>query len=81
MVRRETDKTASDIEAISFMASTLEENGKECQAEEKGTSITDLEDNEFKETIKNVRKKLETPVAPAMLLQDEQEQSELGDSW
>ena len=26
----------------------------------------DLEDKEFKETIKNTRKKLETPVAPAM---------------
>ena len=27
---RETDKTASDIQARSFMARTLERNGKEC---------------------------------------------------
>ena len=33
MVRGETDKTASDIEARSFMARTLERNGKECFAE------------------------------------------------
>ena len=31
----------------------------------KSISLT-LEDKEFKETIKNARKKLETPVAPAM---------------
>ena len=29
-------------------------------------SLTLIEDKEFKETIKNARKKLETPVAPAM---------------
>ena len=33
MVREETDKTASDIQARSFMARTLVENVKECQAE------------------------------------------------
>ena len=33
----------------------------------RGIYFIDLEDKEFKETIKNARKKLETPVAPAML--------------
>ena len=33
----------------------------------RGIYFTDPEDKEFKETIKNARKKLETPVAPAML--------------
>ena len=33
MVRRETDKTASDIQARSFMARNLDEIGKKCQAE------------------------------------------------
>ena len=33
MVRRETDKTASDIQARSIMARTLERIGKECLAE------------------------------------------------
>ena len=32
----------------------------------RGISFIDPEDKEFKETIKNARKKLETPVAPAM---------------
>ena len=32
-----------------------------------GIYFIDPEDKEFKETIKNARKKLETPVAPAML--------------
>ena len=32
----------------------------------RGIYFVDLEDKEFKETIKNARKKLETPVAPAM---------------
>ena len=32
----------------------------------RGIYFIDLEDKEFKETIKNARKKLETPVAPAM---------------
>ena len=32
----------------------------------RGTFFIDHEDEEFKETIKNARKKLETPVAPAM---------------
>ena len=31
-----------------------------------GIYLIDLEDKEFKETIKNARKKLETPMAPAM---------------
>ena len=32
----------------------------------RGIHFTDPEDKEFKETIKNARKKLETPVGPAM---------------
>ena len=32
----------------------------------RGIYFLDPEDKEFKETIKNARKKLETPVAPAM---------------
>ena len=32
----------------------------------RGIYFIDLEDKEFKETIKNARNKLETPVAPAM---------------
>ena len=80
---RETDKKAADIQARLFMARTLDEIGKKCQAEEKhkwasekpkldnarrlrGIHFIDPEDKEFKETIKNARRKLETPVAPAM---------------
>ena len=33
MVGRQTDKTAGDIQARSFVARTLERNVKECQAE------------------------------------------------
>ena len=33
----------------------------------KGIHFIDPEDKEFKETIKNARKKLEMPMAPAML--------------
>ena len=33
VVREETDKAASDIQAKSLMARTLGQNGKECQAE------------------------------------------------
>ena len=50
MVRRETDKPASDIQARSLMARTF----------------IDPEDMAFKEIIKNARRKLETPMAPAM---------------
>ena len=76
VVRGETDKSSSDIQARSFMARTLERNGKECWAIEKpkldkarrlrGIYFIDPEDKEFKEAIKNARKKLETPMAPAM---------------
>ena len=83
MVREETDKTAWDIQARSFMARTLEVNGKARQAEGeakwsneklhleyerklRGIYFIDPEDTEVKETIKNARKKLETPMAPAM---------------
>ena len=83
MVQGETDKTASDIQARSFMARTLDEIGKKAKLREKqkwshekpkldnarklgGIYFIDPEDKEFKETIKNARKKLETPMAPAM---------------
>ena len=44
-----------------LMARNLENNGM------RGIYFIDPEDKEFKETIKNARKKLETSVAPAML--------------
>ena len=64
-------------------ATTLGENGKECQAEGEAKMsherpkldnarklrriyFIDPEDKEFKETIKNARKKLETSMAPAL---------------
>ena len=40
----------------------------------RGIYFIDPEDKEFKETSKNARKKLETPMAPAMPLQDKQEE-------
>ena len=79
----ETVKTASDIQARSFMARTLERITKKNKLREKhkwaiekpkldnarrlrGIYFIDPEDKEFKETIKNAIRKLETPVAPAM---------------
>ena len=77
MVRGETDKTASDIQARSFMARTLERiSKKHIWAIEKpkldnarrlrGIYFIDPEDKELKETIKNANRKLETPTAPAV---------------
>ena len=84
VVRGETDNTAAYIQARSFMARTLEANGREIvKLKEKrkwsneklhldnarklrGIYFIDPEDEEVKETIKNARKKLETPIAPAM---------------
>ena len=75
-----TRKQTAYIQARSSMARALEVNGKACQAEGKakvvwgkvppwkklrGIYFIDPED-EYKETIKNARKKLETSVAPAM---------------
>ena len=40
VVRGETDKTAGNIQARSFMARTLGENGKECQAEGEAKVVT-----------------------------------------
>ena len=40
MVRVETDKKAANILARLFMARTLGENGKECQAEEEAKVVT-----------------------------------------
>ena len=83
MVREEINEKTAYIQARSFLARTVEVNGKECQAEGeakwskeklhldnarklRGIYFIDPEDKEFKETIKNARKKLETSVAPAM---------------
>ena len=41
----------------------------------------DSDDKEFKETIKNARKKLETPVASAMLCKTSKNNQNFGDSW
>ena len=79
----ETDKTAGNIQARSFMARALDKLGRNAKLKEKqkwsnekpkldnarrlrGIYFIDPEDKEFKETIKNARKKLETPMAPAM---------------
>ena len=40
MVREEINEKPSDIQARSFMARTLGENGKECQAEEVAEVVT-----------------------------------------
>ena len=75
------EKTA-DIQARSFVARTLEVNGKHAKLRGKqklsneklhlenarklrGIYFIDPEDREFKKTIKNARKNLETPIAPA----------------
>ena len=78
--RGDTDRTAGNIQARSFMARTLYEIWKKCQAEGEAKVVTwktttrlrgiyfiDPEDKEFKDIIKNARNKLETAVAPAML--------------
>ena len=83
MVWREPDKTASDIQARSFMARTWRGLARNAKLREKqkwsiekpkldnarrlrGVYFIDPADQEFKETIRNARKKLETPMAPAM---------------
>ena len=80
--REETDQTAVNVQARSFMARVAEQNGKIAELKEKhkwsdekpkldnarrlrGNYFIDPEDKEFKETIKNARKKLETPKALA----------------
>ena len=45
----------------------------------RGIYFIDLEDKEFKETIKNARKKLETPVAPTMLCKISKNNQNCGD--
>ena len=79
VVGEETDKKAANVQARSFMARTLEVNGKARQAEGeakvvewklhlenerkwRGIYFIDPEDKEFKETIKNARKKLAFPM-------------------
>ena len=83
VVRGEINEKTADIQARSFMARTLGQNGKNAKLKEKqewsneklhlenarklrGIYFIDPEDKEFKETIENARKKLETSVAPAM---------------
>ena len=83
VVRGEINEKTAYIQARSFMARTLEDNGKNAKLKEKqkwsneklhlddarrlrGIYFIDPEDKEFKETVKNARKKLETPVAPAV---------------
>ena len=80
VVREEIDEKTADIQARSSMARVMEVNAelkeKQKWSEEKihldnarklrGIYFIDPEDKEFKETIKNARKKLETPVAHAM---------------
>ena len=83
MVREEVNEKTADIQARSFVARTLGQNGKNAKLKEKqkwshekfhldnarnfrGINFIGPEDKEFKETIKNARKKLETSVAPAM---------------
>ena len=84
MVRGETDKTASDIQARSFMARTLEKLARNAKLREKhkwaiekpkldnarrlrGIYFIDPEDKEFKETMKNARRKLEHQWLPPCL--------------
>ena len=81
MVRGEINEKTADIQARSFMARNLENNGAKLKEKQKwsneklhlenarklrGIYFIDPEDKEFKETIKNARKKLETSIAPAM---------------
>ena len=83
-VRGETDTKAANIQARLCMARTLDEIGKKCSVLDnarklRGIYFIDPEDKEFKETIKNAPKKLETPVSGSRYaLQHEQEQSEFG---
>ena len=58
MVRREIDERAAYIQASSIL-----KTHENCEG---SIYFIDPEDTEFKETIKNARKKLETSVAPAM---------------
>ena len=69
MVRVEINKKTAYIPARSFMARTMEVNGKArqaegeakvvyCKAPSGGIYFIDPEDTELKETIKNVREKL-----------------------
>ena len=47
----------------------------------RGIYFIDLEDKEFKETIRNARKKLETPMAPAMPCNISKNDQKMGDWW
>ena len=81
MVQEEINEKTAYIQARSSMARVMEVNGKACEAQKwseekihlenarklRGIHFIDPEDKEFKETIKNARKKLETSTAPAML--------------
>ena len=58
---------------VELKSSKLEYARIDCEG---STSLT-LQDKEIKETIKNARKKLETPIAPCYALQNLQEEQEL----
>ena len=76
VVRVETDKKAANIQARLLMARNLNKIGKsklDNARKLRGIYFVDPEDKEFKETVKNARKKLETPMAPRHSLQDMQD--------
>ena len=67
MVREETDKKAAEARTLDERQKWSHEKPKLDNARKlRGRYFIDPEDQEFKETIKNARKKLETTVAPAM---------------
>ena len=80
VVQEKTDTKAANIQTRSFMARGMSRNAKLREKRKwaiekpkldnarrlRGIYFIDPEDMEFKETIKNARRKLETPVAPAM---------------
>ena len=80
MVREKINEKTVDIQVRPFMARVLEANSKARQAEGevdekshfenarklRGIYFIDLDNKEFKETIKNARKKFEISVVPAL---------------
>ena len=86
MVRVETDKTASDIQARSFMARTLERNAKERSAEGealnaqlKNRSSIMLEDYEESISLILRTRSLKKPLGMLYALHDMQEEQEWED--
>ena len=80
VVREEINEKTADIQARSSMARTLGKNAKLKEKQKwsneklhlenarklRGIYFIDPEGEEFKKTIKNARKRLETPIVPAM---------------